>query len=277
MSKFVDRAFSQKLERTEAEANASSVMARKKLFPRSGSEWKDFQGTYAMYDGVESPLTQTFGLGLFEDDCEKSLKQIESFFQQHGAPIVHEVSPLADADLINLLHIRGYRPIEYSSVLYRDLSDHKYETVSTDLDITVRQMYEGEEGVWAQTSALGWSQGAGQDETGLRESMYQFAKIIACSQGVRTFLAEIDGEPIATAALYVFGNMALIAGDSTIFDGRNRGAQNVLLKARLNVARACGCDTIMMTTVPGTQSQKNAEKNGFRLAYTRTKWLKECP
>jgi hypothetical protein len=28
----------------------------------------------------------------------------------------------------------------------------------------------------------------------------------------------------------------------------------------------------MMGALPGSQSQKNAEKNGFRIAYTRTKW-----
>jgi hypothetical protein len=28
----------------------------------------------------------------------------------------------------------------------------------------------------------------------------------------------------------------------------------------------------MMGASPGGQSQRNAEKNGFRIAYTRTKW-----
>jgi hypothetical protein len=28
----------------------------------------------------------------------------------------------------------------------------------------------------------------------------------------------------------------------------------------------------MMDALPGSQSQRNAEKNNFRIAYTRTKW-----
>jgi hypothetical protein len=28
----------------------------------------------------------------------------------------------------------------------------------------------------------------------------------------------------------------------------------------------------MMGAAPGSVSQRNAEKNGFRIAYTRTKW-----
>jgi len=33
-----------------------------------------------------------------------------------------------------------------------------------------------------------------------------------------------------------------------------------------------GCDIAMMAALPGSASQRNAERNGFRIAYTRTKW-----
>jgi hypothetical protein len=33
-----------------------------------------------------------------------------------------------------------------------------------------------------------------------------------------------------------------------------------------------GCDIAMMVTLPGSDSQRNAERKGFRIAYTRTKW-----
>ena len=31
----------------------------------------------------------------------------------------------------------------------------------------------------------------------------------------------------------------------------------------------------MMVTAVGSQSQRNAERNGFRVAYTRTKWQRK--
>ena len=44
-------------------------------------------------------------------------------------------------------------------------------------------------------------------------------------------------------------------------------------QARLNrEAFDHGCDLAMMVAVPGSDSQRNAERNGFRIAYTRTKW-----
>ena len=33
-----------------------------------------------------------------------------------------------------------------------------------------------------------------------------------------------------------------------------------------------GCDLAMMVAEAGSNSQRNAERKGFRIAYTRTKW-----
>jgi len=64
----------------------------------------------------------------------------------------------------------------------------------------------------------------------------------------------------------------LLAGASTVPEGRRQGAQLALLDARLRHAAAHGCDLAMMCAAPGSASQRNAERNGFRIAYTRTKW-----
>jgi hypothetical protein len=36
-----------------------------------------------------------------------------------------------------------------------------------------------------------------------------------------------------------------------------------------------GCDLAMVCTEPGSGSQRNAERQGFQIAYTRIKWGKE--
>jgi hypothetical protein len=86
------------------------------------------------------------------------------------------------------------------------------------------------------------------------------------------FVAEFNGEAIATAALFMHGGVALLAGASTIPQGRRKGAQSALLDTRLSTAASQGCTLAMMVAAPGSASQRNAERNGFRVAYTRTKW-----
>ena len=101
-----------------------------------------------------------------------------------------------------------------------------------------------------------------------------FAQLsLACAT---CFFAERDGEPIATAALFMHEGTALLAGASTVPAGRRQGAQNALLDTRLQTAASNGCDLAMMVAAPGSASQRNAERQGFRIAYTRTKWMLEA-
>ena len=88
------------------------------------------------------------------------------------------------------------------------------------------------------------------------------------------FVAEMDGRPIATGSISILDGVVLLAGASTIPEARKLGAQNALLSARLQYGAEAGCDIAMMGALPGSSSQRNAERNGFRIAYTRMKWRK---
>src|SRR3984893_2866050 len=116
---FSDLALSRRLERAEGNACAQFAEARGRHFPNSGAEWIECAGAYAVFDGVDSPVTQTFGLGIFEELGAASLDIIERFFFDRGAQVLHEVSPLAGVAALSLLCARRYRPIEISNVLYR--------------------------------------------------------------------------------------------------------------------------------------------------------------
>ena len=119
---FADIELARRLERTEARANVQFVEARAEAFPDAGATWTAVAETYAMFDGVGSPVTQTFGLGVFQLITEEDMDQLEDFFKSRGAAVFHEVCPLADPSTFKLLSERGYKPIEVSNVLYRPIS-----------------------------------------------------------------------------------------------------------------------------------------------------------
>ena len=265
---YSDKNLSRRLERTEARSNASFVEARAETFPESGADWIEVAGAYAMFDGVESPLTQTFGLGLFDEVTNADMEKIETFFKERNAPVFHEVSPLADASLLNLLNERGYQPIEMTSVLYQPLENEINLGLTINPQIKTRVIEAGEEKLWAQTSANGWS----TEMEGLSDFMLEFGQINAQTKGGLPFLAEIENQPIAAGMLYIYDDVAMLAGASTVPEGRRRAAQSALLDARLRYAADKGCTLAAMGALPGSQSQRNAEKSGFRIAYTRTKW-----
>ena len=265
---FCDKTLSQKLERTEARANADFVETRARLDPASGGAWIECGGAYAMFDGVESPLTQTFGLGVFEDTTGEHLDEIEAFFTERGAPVFHEVSPMADSSLLVLLNERGYQPIELTSVMFRELGGPPVDVRPRDPKLITRIVNADEVDLWAKTSADAW---VTEDES-LADFMFNFGRISAQCAGAYPYLAEFDGRPISTGMLFIFDDVCMLAGASTIPDGRRQGGQTALLEDRLTFASSKGCKLAIMGTAPGSTSQKNAQKNGFNIAYTRTKW-----
>jgi len=260
---FADLALARRLEWAEAQSNIEFIEARRRVLPASGATWIEVDGTAVMYDGSDSPCTQTFGLGMEGPATPAQLGQIEAFYRQFGSPVFHEVSPLAGIATHQLLSRSGYEPVELSSVMFRSLSDLHGEPTGVD----VRRVTEGEYGDWAHLSAAGWAE---YEE--FAPLMAELALVMASRRGSLSFLAEIDGRAVATAGLSIVRDVALLTGASTIPEARRQGAQRALLYRRLEAAAESGCALAMMCAAPGSASQRNAEREGFRIAYTRIKW-----
>jgi hypothetical protein len=265
-----DLALSRRLERAEGHACAMFAEARRRLCPESGAEWVEQGGARAVFNGIDSPVTQSFGLGIFETPDAPALDAIERFFFERGTAAVHEVSPLAGIAALDLLCRRGYSPVEISSVMYR-AADRTSGAAPPGIHVHVAG--SSETAVWADVMAEGWL----AEYPGLRESFLENGVIGASCEGSVPFLAGLDGEAGAAASLCIHGGVALLGGAATVRSMRRRGLQTALIAARIRYAFEHGCDLLMMVAEPGSNSQRNAERNGFRVAYTRTKWRLACP
>ena len=261
----VDLALARQLESAEREANRAFIEARAAVQPEVGAAWLARGSAWAFYDGLDSPLTQTFGLGVDGELALADVEAIEAFFQERGAHVHHETTPLAPG-VLSLLSSRGYVPIEYSTVLYRPIAPGMDARAIPG--VTIRATGAEEADRWAETAAAGWA----DEAPALQGFLVGIGRVSARSAGTSAFLAEIDGVPVASAALSVLGPVAVLAGASTLPAARKRGVQRALLDARLRVAGDRGCGLAMMAAAPGSGSQRNAEREGFRIAYTRVKW-----
>jgi GNAT superfamily N-acetyltransferase len=258
-----DLALSRRLERAEALGGARFVESRARVEPESGAQWIEIAEAWVLYDGPRSPVTQTFGLGLMRMPEPAELDCIEAFFRDRGAAVAHEVSPLADRSMLPLLSGRGYRPIELTSVMFQPIVPRD----PAPSDVEVRVAAEDERDRWARTAAEGW-----REFVEIADLMPGLMGIVAAAGNNYPFLAEIEGRPVATGNLVIHDGVALLAGAATIPEWRRRGAQRALLEGRLDFAARAGCDLAMMCAEPGSASQRNAERHGFRIAYTRIKW-----
>jgi GNAT superfamily N-acetyltransferase len=212
-------------------------------------------------------VTQTFGLGLFQTIETTHLDNLEGFFREREAPVFHEVGPLAGISVLRLLNERGYQPVELTSVMYRAIQTGVAPVPPCDDTIRVCQVGESDQERWARIAAEALSE-SGE----LSDFLLDLGKINPHRRDTISFLAEMNGQAIAAAALSINLGVAMLAGACTIPAWRRRGAQAALLYSRLKYAAESGCDIAMMCAGPGTSSQRNAERQGFRIAYTRLKW-----
>jgi GNAT superfamily N-acetyltransferase len=264
-----DLSLSRRLERAEGFACVQFVAARRRQFPESGAEWMECGGAYAAFDGIDSPITQTFSLGLLEDATPSTLDTLEKFFFDRGADVFHEVSPFAGIEAFELLCSRGYRPLELTNVLYQPLPrSGELPAADSNCKVTVRAIKPEEAQLWNGVSVRGWS----HEHPELHQFLLDVGAISASREGSVCFIAEINGTPGAAGALCIHQGVALLAGAATVPELRRLGLQSALLQHRLNYALDHGCDVAMIGTAPGSGSQRNAEREGFRIAYTRTKW-----
>ena len=262
---FSDAELSRRLERAEGYACAQYAASRRRLFPDSGAEWMQHAGAWVVFDGVDSPVTQTFGLGVFEELTPASLDVIERFFLDRGSPVYHEVSPFAGVATLDLLCRRNYRPIEISNVLYRSV---EAPSVEQQGDIRVRVINPEETPLWSDVSARGWA----HEHPELMPFLLELGTIISGREQSLCFLAELNGRPGAAGVLLLHEGVALFGGAATVPELRRRGLQSALLQERMRYAFHHGCDLAMMVAEAGSNSQRNAERTGFRVAYTRMKW-----
>lgn len=265
---FADLALARRLEHAEGYACSQFAVARSRINPKSGSCTETCGGALLTFDGVEAPTTQSFGLGLFSELTEAILEEAEAFFFMRGTPAMHEICPLVGPAALQLLCNRGYRPIEISNVLYLPLVER---AAGPESAVRVRKIGKDESALWTEVSTRGWT----HEHPELEDFMRTTCDLMVSREGSPCFLAEVDGQPGAAGALVIHKGVALLAGGATVPDFRRRGLQGALLDARLRYAWEHGCDLAMMVAEAGSNSQRNAERQGFRIAYTRTKWRSE--
>lgn len=251
---FADLRLARRIEAAEA------AIARGCAETQPGAVVAEYGGGMALYLGPESPLTHAVGMGLNGPVREAEIDAVETFFRSRGARVSIELCPLADAALLTSLGERGYRPQEFNNVLVKSLAE-----AEICLTPRVRRAREAEQDLWSHTVGEGFF-----EQPELTDEEMNVGRAIFRMPGALCYLGSLeDGSPAAGGALFMGNGLATLFADSTVLQFRRRGLHRELIVARLNETRAQGCDLAAATTAPGSTSQRNYERLGFRVAYTK--------
>jgi ribosomal protein S18 acetylase RimI-like enzyme len=266
---FVDKALARRLESAEEMPQVEYARLYQHVRPQIGAEVEEICGGHMIFAGLNSPIGRATGMGFDAPVTEADLDRLEAFYRSKNAPAQLDLCPLNDLSLLELVKNRGYGIAELNNVLFRSLAT--IDTVKAPPGVEIRAGKPEEAPRMAEIVSRSFFE-KGEVPEGFDDLMtplFQF-------QGARTFLASIDGTPVAAAAGLIIPEHRIFAlfGAGTLPDYRGRGIQTGLLLTRLRAAAEAGCEFAVVVTRGGTTSERNCQRLGFEIAYSKATVIK---
>ena len=271
---FADHALSARIEGADAQLLRQCYQAVNEHLPERVCAYLEIGGGLAPFVGLRISLSRAVGLGMCGPVSEADLDALEGFYRGHGASTDLGVSPYADPSLFAALGRRGFHLVELDTLLAQPLDALASAPTPTPTPssgaITVRRAAPDEGPAWVAASLSGFS-GTDDNVPGEMSATFEAAFHVPTSHYL---FALLDGVVAGTAGVNLHAKTANLFGASTLPQARRRGVQSALLEARLQLAREAGCDLAFTRTLPGSPSQRNAERHGFRTVYSRARMIK---
>jgi GNAT superfamily N-acetyltransferase len=267
---FVDKALARRFEACEEMPQVLYARAFQKTKPEIGATEEEICGGHMIFAGLGSPIGRATGLGLDRAFTAEDLDCVEQFYRLHKAPAQVDLCPLHDAVVFEMCKQRGYAIAELNNVLYRRLDENeKFPPPAKGCTIRRGRPEEARE-LGGIVERAFFPDGAPEPFQDLLTPLYSM-------EGAVTFAASIDGKAVACGAGLVIPRHRIFAvcGAGTALEFRGRGLQTALLRARLAAAADAGCEYAVVVTQGGTPSQRNCERLGFRVAYSKVTVIKE--
>jgi GNAT superfamily N-acetyltransferase len=251
-------ALARRLEAAEAVDAADCAEAASVVDAGSSPALEAMGGGILTFCGAISPLNHALGLAMHGPMTDAELDAIEAFFRSRGAPVVVDVCPHADPSLREMLSARDYRVSEMNNVLVRAL--RAGETWPQD----IRVERAADEDLYARTVGTGFF---GREEITVEE--YKIGQILFHMKSGVPLLAWSGDVEAGACGFSARNGVASFFGDATLTRFRRRGVHAAMIAERLRLALDAGCDLATAGTHPGSTSQRNYQRLGFDVAYTR--------
>lgn len=266
--RFIDLAFAKRLEMISAVSGQECAEALRRFAPQVPAASERIAGGIVIFTGVDSPVTQAFGVGLDGAVTASELDKLENFFFSRGAAVALELCPFIDPSLVELLGQRPYRLQEFSNVLVRDIGAGEVFDVRGST-VTVRPAEIQEAKLYTRVVTDGFA-----EQVPVSQSLLEVVESFVHRARGQAFFAIVDGEVAGAAAVAEHGGIAELSGAATLPRFRNRGVQAALIAERMAWGAGRGCSLATTTTGPATSSQRNFERAGFQVVYSRTKLIR---
>lgn len=206
-------------------------------------------------------------LGAAEDPGGESLARAASWAAERGVSPYVPLTPglPGSATAEEWLRANGYEPAYAWMKFVRDPHPPRFPAPD---GVEVVELGAADDEPFGTIAAIGF---------GLPAWAAEFFAHLPSREGWRCYVAKVDGEAQACAAMLIEEGVAEFGVAATLEGARGRGCQTALLHRRICDAAEAGCHTLFVETgerVPDrpSASYRNILRAGFEEAYLRPNW-----
>ena len=269
---FLTAADARRMEAAEEYGALRYAQAIQPLHPEWNSCCEEFGGGHIVFVARHSMVGRAHGLGFAGPITPQDIEHIEQFYFDREYDAQVDVCPYAHPSLSESLKERGFQVAEFNQTLARWIQpDEQLEKPSFG-GVEIRAVKPEEAPAWSRMLAhVFMGDHAPQFES--------FFEPWASGAHPLTLAAFAEGKMIAGCGGVIVPEhrMTGFFGAATLPEYRGRGLQAAFMQERLRLTQEAGCNLAVTLTMPGTTSQRNAERAGFRTAYTKVVVSKKHP
>ncbi|WP_078394097.1 GNAT family N-acetyltransferase [Shouchella patagoniensis] len=266
MNDVMSIALAVKLEQSETEMLSSRMQAFKKIAGNPmGVEICSFGNTIAfLAKMMPGPAFNTVrGLGI--DDIDKIVTIINHYDSKKISPQFVINPAQVSKELCFELSRNSLCQTSFHSMLYGSIDQCMGQ--HTNKSIVCRKLGKNEFDLYAEIYINSFGM-----PTSLQEGVAQNNSVLSDEEQWQFFIAEWNGEPAGVAVVFTDKSIAVLASAATLPEYRGRGIHRELIQARLEHVFLKGYRLISGQAAFGSTSQKNMERAGMKIAYTKSIW-----
>jgi hypothetical protein len=189
--------------------------------------------------------------------------EILAFYREHGVNPLFDLSPYAippfwvQPNLPPLLARHGLYQGAFHQMLY---GVPRLEVPPPPDWITIKEVEPADADDFVRVYEQVWGAGGA-------------IRVLIGQPRFRCYLAFVEGVAAGLGVLHIANRAGSMANGLTAPPFRGRGCQTALLYRRIRDAALAGCDLLVSQCNPGTDSQRNQLRTGFRIAGSKSWWL----
>ncbi|HVH41441.1 MAG TPA: hypothetical protein VM925_03830 [Labilithrix sp.] len=228
-------------------------------------------GGVATYSGRDGYANRACAIGLDGPVTSADVERLIHFFESRGEEAKVELSPFAHESLVAALGTYGFVVRHFVNALVLPLGPRSVAELAIESppEVVIERLERSDEGVvraFAQANERAFA-AEGSPVSQMALDLVIKATMVPTND---SFIARTrEGRIVGVASSESSDGLTLLFGGAVIPSYRRRGLQRALMITRLAYGILRGSDLACVCTPPGRETERNAARLGFSMAYTR--------